>query len=357
MNNESIPSSEPAKAVYADILVQHWNEEIETANDKIDDYRLSNGGELQWWFGYKAAIENAVNKYCSFLSPAEPAKESQPDEIKYTRSELFEICGGWSEHIMAITGARVSVLDLSDTFNDWFDKNHPSVSAPHPEPSEQSQPAFLEWLDGEIEDSLGEYAQYWRNALKLAREKYLSLHAQPKGEVSEEANEAVARSIHSLEKVLASKPSTPSVKPERETDEEKAKRIIGNAFTAISQPSPTVLEGEIAEEIAAFIQTAWTDNGNRTGGAPDTFRNGAIAMYRRNVVVLEKQNVAILNHIKTRQDLQSQLSAKDKEAQEYRKALEFVKESSWGAAHQNPIKTVVCEILGKYLTPKPTNRE
>lgn len=55
--------------------------------------------------------------------------------------------------------------------------------------------------------------------------------------------------------------------------------------------------------------------------------------------------------------LQSQLSAKDKEAQEYRKALEFVKESSWGAAHQNPIKTVVCEILGKYLTPKPTNRE
>src|SRR6185437_1497347 len=39
--------------------------------------------------------------------PAEPAKESQPEEEKYTRSELFEICGGWSEHLMAVTGARV----------------------------------------------------------------------------------------------------------------------------------------------------------------------------------------------------------------------------------------------------------
>ena len=106
---------------------------------------------------------------------AEPAKESQPDEIKYTRSELFEICGGWSEHIMAITGARVSVLDLSDTFNDWFDKNHPSVSAPHPEPSEQSQPKeelvkFLDWWLLNYMNSKG----VTPNSTAIVVERYLS---------------------------------------------------------------------------------------------------------------------------------------------------------------------------------------
>ena len=129
--------------------------------------------------------------------PPEPAKESQPEEEKYTRSELFEICGGWSEHLMAVTEARVSVLDLSDIFNDWFDKNYSSSPVSGPEPSEQSQPdAFLEWLDGEIEKQKSVYDNP-RNDLdvrKLAyaggfrwlpivREKYLSLHAQPKGEV------------------------------------------------------------------------------------------------------------------------------------------------------------------------------
>jgi len=96
---ESIPSAEPAKAVYSDILVQHWKDEIKTANEKIDEYRLSDPSQLQWWFGYKEAIDNAINKYCSVLSPAEPAKESQPKE------ELVKFLDWWLLNYMNVKGA------------------------------------------------------------------------------------------------------------------------------------------------------------------------------------------------------------------------------------------------------------
>ena len=246
----------------------------------------------------------------------------------------------------------------------WFRKFpylflfHDSIfpPTPHPEPSEQSQPAFLEWLDGEIEDSLGEYAQYWRNALKLAREKYLFFHAQPKGEVSEEANEAVARSIHSLEKVLASKPSTPSVKPERED----TVHIMNDKLAAESD----IAALDYANLCERFIGSRPYDSSH----IAEAHEKGQIWMWRKLIPQPspteqegEREDMTDQECLEMLKDanasLQSQLSAKDKEAQEYRKALEFVKESSWGAAHQNPIKTVVCEILGKYLTPKPTNRE
>ena len=102
-------------------------------------------------------------------------------------------------------------VDQRDIFLREIDKLHetiselqcqimyPSPPAPHPEPSEQSQGAFLEWLDEEKEfcepRAKGEESQngasgnYWTgqiNRLRQTREKYLSLHAQPKGEVETE---------------------------------------------------------------------------------------------------------------------------------------------------------------------------
>lgn len=74
----------------------------------------------------------------------------------------------------------------------------------------------------------------------------------------------------------------------------------------VDKQEPDGPAGDIPSDI-----TDWLVDKNPYAGyfeVSEAWHDGGIAMYRRNVSVLEKQNVRILGHIKKRQDLESELS-------------------------------------------------
>jgi hypothetical protein len=162
-------------------------------------------------------------------------------------------------------------------------------------------------------------------------------------------------------------PGEASVKPERGDGFVENRSFADQVHQAIelmehSQPSPTALEWEIPEEclpislsVLRGIEEAWTADRNQ-GSAPDWYVNGAVYMYREMRKLLYKQNIAILGHIKTRQDLQSQLSAKETEAAEYRKSLEEIKARGFDYVGEATLPTYLAETADETLKKYPPSK-
>jgi hypothetical protein len=253
--------------------------------------------------------------------------------------------------------------------------------APHPEPSEQSRGAFLEWLDFKIAkyQRLIDYkaATPWlHDTLKWLmdlREKYLSLHAQPKGEVGEGKDEFIEKHLAKIKALRAHYADVNSL------TQEEAKTWND------PQPSPAEQEGEIPAEISNWIRAEY-DNPENAIYNFDEFKYGAIAMYHK----MHQDRAAALDvwkdwaengaaQIKT---LQSQISTKDKEIEslilsvenwegearrlkgengEYRKALQLIRLHARFATPDGIEYTlagkIAAEALDKYPTTKPSNNE
>ena len=383
---ESIPSSEPATSIYSDILVQHWKGEIKTANEKIDEYRLSDPAQLQWWFGYKDAINNAINKYCSVLSPAEPAKESQQPiqraEFEKLVWKLWKEDGSPQVNMHAYLHGAIAM-----------NRYHRQRTSSHPEPSEQSQPSFT---IRDLEEAFT--AGYWNakdatnpdnpDMRQYIRSKGLSPSPPSEEKVLVPGKDFLCEDMGDPEctkQCWSCKqtqqtgrsivPSPPSVKPEREdakrgsvdedtryyseADLEEGKRIM--SLHKGPPPSPTEQEGCMPSEIGDWIDDAVAKDDKLRTSDIAGYVKGAIAMYRKmqeEIKTLRESYDSTVDHAHTwakkAEDLQSQLLDKQVEAGKYRDALERIQnanpETSW--AFQ-----IAEEILLKYPTPKPTNHE
>jgi hypothetical protein len=136
--------------------------------------------------GAMTALKN-LKYFIDLSAQSEPVKESQPsDWIKGKINQVQQ----WMKAYVSENDIELNATEAMGHLYAYIFNLFLNV-APHPEPSEQSQQAFLEWLDGESDTlqltKLGDPNSICRSKviafIATAREKYLSIHAQPKGEV------------------------------------------------------------------------------------------------------------------------------------------------------------------------------
>lgn len=345
-----------------------------------------------------AYVDGKATGYSHYRkSKTEPAKEFQP---AFTADQLFDFWSaghrrGWAE---AFHGEEE--CGRPDFKQHCRSKGISLDAAPHPEPSEQSQGAFLEFLEQEereanykINLALGNPTalsaqSFYFEKLQVLREKYLSLHAQPKDETLKEngMRPLMPKENEVLQGTLR---RTASLKPEREekrwdcdcgrTNTEMYCECgndapswwdcvhAGENCCSLGEGCLCDKEEQIGPQLSPTVEGAEPlkcnryDDGFIDERCDEQCRYCAhphepvtIASLQSQLSEAREDNEA---NIKRALEITGERDRAIDEAQEYRKALEFVKESSWGARHQNPIKKAVCDALDKYPSPKQQDNE
>lgn len=193
--------------------------------------------------------------------PLQPIKEPVVErEKKYSRSELFQIVGHWSHDMLSSARVKsMSILDWSDLFNDWFDRNYPSA------PSIQQKTI----QEGE---TLGQILKELRVAKHMSVENVLEATGVPNEYLrkleADELRRPAASVLWKLAKYYSIDLKPLAVKA----------GIIIKAPAIPDQPSNEGRDIKISEDLKE-----WMDNHAECDSDEDVtlWINGATAMYRK----------------------------------------------------------------------------
>jgi len=198
-----------------------------------------------------------------------------------------------------------------------------------------SENEFLKWLDAEIEangsqdDDMAEdyqsgYYTGCASALVKAKERYLQSLPSPKPD-------HIHVSLPSGGVANVSPDASPELLGALDQMVELAKKMPDAASKPVEQT-------EMPEGIDELIELMWKSSEYRTGGAPNTFRSGAIAMYQRDQEQIKSLQQQLSSCQEERDDyktlfqksdesvdgLISRMAKAEEERDEYRSLLETI---------------------------------
>lgn len=118
------PDQESSMELLGGTALANWDQDIlKRMNAKPYRERLIIAGAL---------IAAEIDRLGPEESPLQPIKEPVVEmEKRYSRPELFQIVGHWSHDMLSSVQIKsMSVLDWSDLFNNWFEREYPSSATP-----------------------------------------------------------------------------------------------------------------------------------------------------------------------------------------------------------------------------------